>query len=65
MELIEQLIKSNINIPVLVITGFKSKALVLQLMQIGCYDFIEKPFEPEEVLRRVEEAIKKPSIDEK
>lgn len=58
MELIDQLRKNNINIPVLVITGFKSEA-VLQLTRKGCNDFIEKPFGPGEVLQRVEDVLRK------
>jgi DNA-binding NtrC family response regulator len=64
MELIDELKKSNIEIPVLVITGFGSKEMVIQLMRKGCNDFIEKPFEPGEVLKRVEEVLKKKELEQ-
>lgn len=64
MELIDELKKNNIDIPVLVITGFGSKEMVIQLIRKGCSDFIEKPFEPGEVLKRVEEVLKKMELEQ-
>jgi CheY-like chemotaxis protein len=59
MELIDQLNENNINLPIMVITGFKSKEMVLQLMRKGCSNLIEKPFEPDEVLLRVRDVIER------
>lgn len=48
-ELICALRKQSIRVPILVITGFSDKELVIKLMRMGCQDFLEKPFEPEEL----------------
>ena len=59
IELIDELKKDNIEIPVLVITGFGDIERTSQLMRKGCNDFLEKPFETGEVLNRVEEVLEK------
>lgn len=53
VELIDELEKLNIVIPILVITGYGDKELVIQLMRKGCADYIDKPFDPEELLQRL------------
>ena len=52
-ELIETMHKRNIAVPVLVITGYGDKELVVQLMRMGCRDFIDKPFAPDEIEKRI------------
>lgn len=59
IELIDELKKKQIEIPILVITGFGNKDMVIQLMRKGCNDFIEKPFEPHEVLESVKKVLEK------
>jgi signal transduction histidine kinase len=51
-ELIAALRKQSLHIPVLVMTGYGDKELVVRLMRLGCQDFIDKPFEPEELEER-------------
>lgn len=52
--LIYQLLQMKIHIPVLVITGFGDKDMVVRLMRLGCKDFLDKPFETEEIEKRVD-----------
>ena len=54
MELIEELNVRRIRIPVLVITGFGNKDVVVQLLRKGCVEYIDKPLDPYDVLSRVE-----------
>lgn len=53
-ELIKRLKTLKISLPVLVITGFGHKEMVIRLMRLGCRDFIDKPFGPEEIESRVD-----------
>ncbi len=54
MELIEELKKSNISVPIFVISAYVHSALFKELQSKGCSEFLQKPFEPEEMVRRVE-----------
>ncbi len=53
VELIDELERLNIMIPILVITGYGDKELIINLMRKGCADYIDKPFEPSELLERL------------
>jgi len=53
VELIDELERLNIVIPILVITGYGDKELIIHLMRKGCADYIDKPFDPEELLERL------------
>jgi signal transduction histidine kinase len=52
-DLIDRLNELKIKIPTLVITGYGEKDLVVRLMRKGCRDFIDKPFEPVEIEKRI------------
>ncbi len=53
MELIDDLAELNIDLPVLVLTGYGNKNMVVDLMRKGCADYIDKPFEGHELLERL------------
>ena len=53
-ELINTLRANEIQVPFLIITGYGEKALVVRMMRKGCRDFIDKPFEPDEIEKRVD-----------
>ena len=57
-ELISTLRKRNSAITTIVITGYGEKDLIVQLMQLGCRDFIDKPFLPEQIEERIEVLVK-------
>jgi len=59
MELIDELEKMDIQVPVLVITGYGDKQTVVDLMRRGCADYIDKPFEPQNLLERLPLIFKK------
>ncbi len=56
-ELVAVLRKQSLQIPVLVMTGYGDKELVVRLMRLGCRDFIDKPFAPEELEERVKKIL--------
>lgn len=53
MELIAELERLNISLPVLVITGYGYKGTANGKQYKGCADFIEKPFSAEDLLEQV------------
>lgn len=52
MELIDELENQGIHLPIFVITGYGDKNMVVELMRRGCADYIEKPFEAQDLLAR-------------
>jgi len=53
LEFIDKIKQTNLLIPILVITGYGNKQLVIELMRIGCNDYLEKPFSGDELLNRL------------
>ena len=53
MELLDDLNRLRIEIPVFVITGYGDKAMVVELLRRGCREYLDKPFEDQEFLCRV------------
>jgi len=54
MELIDEINRRGLEIPVLAVTGFGEKKLVIELMRKGCDEYIDKPFTSLELRARVE-----------
>jgi DNA-binding NtrC family response regulator len=44
--------------PVIIITGYASIRSAVQAMKLGASDYIEKPFEPDQLVKAVETAVK-------
>jgi len=61
LALLDELAKRGIKLPVLAITGFSDKDVVIELMRRGCSEYIEKPFEAWELIESVERVLKKVS----
>jgi serine phosphatase RsbU (regulator of sigma subunit) len=59
MQIIDGIKKMALEIPCLVITGYGSKDIVIELMRMGCSEYLDKPFEPEEFLKRVNIVLEK------
>jgi len=57
MELQEKLINLNINIPIIIITGHGDVPMAVRAVQKGALDFIQKPFEDDMMLERIQKAI--------
>lgn len=65
MRLIQSLTATAGNdLPIIVITGHGDKDMVVELMRIGCDDFLDKPFEPEDVRHKVNEVMERKRLRE-
>lgn len=54
LQLIDELNYLKIKIPVLVITAYGNRSLSLELIRIGCADYLDKPFDYRELVKRVD-----------
>ena len=57
-ELMDELKKTNIDIPVLVITGYSDEETLSQLENVYSVPYMIKPFKPFELLEQVENILK-------
>ena len=57
LELQEILKEQNMDIPVIVLTGHADIPTAVRAMKGGASDFIEKPFDSEELLRRIHQCL--------
>ena len=54
---LKRLQKADNALPVIMITGHGDVAMAVEAMQIGAYDFLEKPFDPERMAELTKKAI--------
>jgi len=59
MQVLKRIKESNLNIIVIVITGYATVETAIEAMKQGAYDFIAKPFEPDHLRIVVNRAIEK------
>lgn len=57
MELLESLKYSGITLPVIIITGHGDVPMAVRALKHGAFDFIQKPFNAQELLDRVNAAL--------
>lgn len=57
LEVLKTLKQNRPQIPVIVMSGFADVAMAVKAMQSGASDFIEKPFQPDDVLNTVERVL--------
>jgi two-component system response regulator AtoC len=57
LALLQQLRSKSVDIPVLIVTAQDSSTATIEAMQRGAYDYIAKPFDPDEVLHVVQRAV--------
>jgi DNA-binding NtrC family response regulator len=62
MEVLERVKKEYPDILVIIITGYSTVQSAVQAMKLGAFDYIPKPFTPDEVLVVVEKALEKKSL---
>jgi len=56
MELLVQLEKEGLESTVIMITAFGSVDTAIEAMKLGAYDYVQKPFKPDEVLLTIRKA---------
>lgn len=59
MEVLDHVIKSKSNIPVILITNYSDIRTAVKSMKMGAFEYITKPLNPDELLLNVKEAIRK------
>lgn len=57
-ELFQQFRKIDPKVPIIVITGYATSQTAIEAMQLGAFEYLTKPFDPDELLRVVESAAK-------
>ncbi len=57
LDFLKQLQAKQINVPTILITGHGDIDMAVKALQLGAYDFIEKPFNPERLSSTVKEAV--------
>jgi DNA-binding response OmpR family regulator len=57
LEVISELRAHDMDVPVLAATGHGNKDMVVELMRLGCQDYLDKPFKPETLLEKVERVL--------
>ena len=62
LELLQRVKEIDANIPVILITGQGDIATAVQAMRDGAYDFLEKPFAPDNLIEVVRKACDKRSL---
>jgi FixJ family two-component response regulator len=63
LELQQQLAGNNIDLPVIMISGFGDISTAVNAMKAGVLDFLEKPFKGQELLDRIHNAVSKHKTD--
>ena len=57
LDLQAELARREIGIPTIIVTGHGDVAMAVRAMKMGAIDFIEKPFNDQELLERIQRAI--------
>ncbi|MGC9403903.1 sigma-54-dependent transcriptional regulator [Vibrio genomosp. F10] len=61
-NLLTTIIQQQPDIPVILITGHGDISMAVASMQTGAYDFIEKPFSPDRLIKTISRAIEKRNL---
>ncbi|MBB5884699.1 sigma-54-dependent Fis family transcriptional regulator [Xanthomonas sp. LMG 8992] len=59
LQYLRQLVEQDADLPVILITGHGDVATAVQAMRDGAYDFIQKPFPPQQLVGVVQRALEK------
>jgi FixJ family two-component response regulator len=57
LDLQDELVRREVNIPTIVLTGHAEVAMAVRAVKAGAVDFIEKPFSHQQLLDRVRQAL--------
>lgn len=59
LDLQESLRDRGVGVPVVILTGYASVPTAVRAMRAGAYDYLEKPFDDEQLIDRIEGAIER------
>ncbi|MCX6320325.1 MAG: sigma-54 dependent transcriptional regulator [Bacteroidia bacterium] len=57
LEVLSEIHKLKINLPVILLTGFGDIVLTIKSIQLGAFDYLEKPFSPVQLLSTIQLAL--------
>ncbi len=57
MEVHRKLVERDFNMPIIFITGHGDIPAAVEAMHLGAYDFVQKPFQDQELLDRIQQAL--------
>lgn len=63
LEVQRELARRNVTLPVIFITGHGDVPMAVEAMRAGAIDFIQKPFNDDELIRRVQKALEQDAHD--
>ena len=63
LEVQQELVRRNVTLPVIFITGHGDVPMAVEAMRAGAMDFIQKPFNDDELIRRVQKALEQDARD--
>ncbi len=59
LELLESIRQTDIEVPVIMITGFSTEDNAIKALRLGATDFIKKPYDADKLLIQVDQVLKK------
>jgi DNA-binding NtrC family response regulator len=62
IDFLNALSEKNIRIPVLAVSGFIEKGMADYLIERGCLDIMQKPFEHSDLIRNIDKILKKTDL---
>ena len=57
LDLQEQLMRSGFSLPIIIVTGHADVPMAIRALKAGAFDFIEKPFNDQLLIERIQQAI--------
>jgi two-component system, LuxR family, response regulator FixJ len=63
LEVQHELVRRNVTLPVIFITGHGDVPMAVEAMRAGAIDFMQKPFNDDELIRRVQKALEQDARD--
>lgn len=65
VELLKLLTEADMELPTVVISGHGDRDMLIDLLRLGCDNFLSKPFEPDEILDKVAEVLRKLELQQR
>ena len=62
VEVIEEIECLKMVLPIIVISGYEARGLLAERLRLGFVWFLEKPFEPEEIIGKVHDVLKQADL---
>ena len=57
LDLLEEIRQADLEVPVIVITGFSTEDNAIKALRLGATDFIKKPFDMDELLQQIDQSL--------